>query len=72
MMPSRELSRRRPGEISKSVLALVLLVPVAPRLSHFGRLHMYDLLLSLAAGLTCVLRFEALKLYRRCAHRRVA
>lgn len=46
------------------LLAVVLFVPVAQQLFHFAPLHLNDLALSLAAGLTCVLWFEALKLYR--------
>lgn len=48
-----------------SLLAVVLLVPGAQRLLHFGPLHRPDLALALAGGLGCVLWFEALKLHRR-------
>ena len=46
-------------------LALVLLVPVVQRLFHFAPLHVTDLLLSLGAGLICVLWFELIKLAKR-------
>ncbi|MFC1642790.1 cation-translocating P-type ATPase [Myxococcota bacterium] len=49
------------------LLAVVLLVPLAQRLFHFAPLHPTDLLLSLGAGLTCVLWFELLKLRKRPA-----
>ncbi len=49
------------------LLALVLSVPFAQRLFHFAPLHLNDLALSLAAGLTCVLWFEALKHFPRRA-----
>jgi Ca2+-transporting ATPase len=42
-------------------LALVLAVPAARRLFRFGPLHARDLLLSLGAGLACVLWFELVK-----------
>lgn len=47
------------------LLAVILFVPVAQRLFHFAPLHAGDLVLSLAAGLSCVLWFEGLKRYRR-------
>ncbi len=43
------------------LLAVVLFVPVAQRILHFAPLHPGDLLLSVAAGLACVLWTEALK-----------
>jgi len=49
------------------LLAVVLFVPEAQQLLHFAPLHANDLALSLAAGVTSVLWFEALKLYRRRA-----
>ncbi len=45
----------------------VLMVPFAQRLFHFAPLHATDLLLSLGAGLVCVLWFELVKLARRPA-----
>ena len=51
------------------LLTVVLLVPVAQRLFHFAPLHPKDLLLSLGAGLVCVLWFEVLKLRRRLSGR---
>jgi len=47
------------------LLAVVLFVPFARGLFHFAPLDLNDLLLSLAAGLTCVLWPEALKGYQR-------
>ena len=44
-----------------SFLALVLFVPAAQRLLHFGPLHAGDLALSLGAGAACVFWFELLK-----------
>jgi Ca2+-transporting ATPase len=52
------------------VLTLVLVLPLGQRLFHFAPLHANDLALSLAAGLVCVLWFEALKAYWRRAARR--
>jgi P-type Ca2+ transporter type 2C len=46
-------------------LAAVLLVPMARRLFHFDPLHGGDVALSIAAGLTCVVWFDLLKLARR-------
>ena len=46
-------------------LAVVLVVPFAQRLFHFAPLHLTDLVLSLGAGLVCVLWFELVKLARR-------
>ncbi len=46
-------------------LAAVLTVPVAQRLFHFAPLHTVDLLLSLGAGLVCVLWFELVKLAKK-------
>jgi len=54
------------------LLAIVLFVPGAQRLFHFAPLHVNDLVLSLAAGLTCVLWFEVLKWYERQASPHVA
>ncbi len=45
------------------LLATVLYVPMARGLLHFAALHVTDLLLSLGAGLVCVLWFELLKLF---------
>ena len=42
-------------------LAVVLVVPFAQRLFHFAPLHATDLVLSLGAGLVCVLWFELVK-----------
>jgi Ca2+-transporting ATPase len=47
------------------LLAAVLVVPFAQRLFHFAPLHAMDLILSLVAGLVCVLWFELVKLVRR-------
>jgi Ca2+-transporting ATPase len=47
------------------LLGLVLFVPVAQRLFHFAPLQAGDLLLSLGAGLGCVLWFEGWKRLRR-------
>jgi Ca2+-transporting ATPase len=47
------------------LLAVVLFVPFARRLFHFAPLHLNDLVLSLAAGLICVLWSEALKRHWR-------
>jgi P-type Ca2+ transporter type 2C len=49
------------------LLAVVLFVPAAQGLLHFAPLHLNDLLLSLAAGVTCVLCFEGLKMYGQWA-----
>ena len=46
-------------------LAVVLVVPFAQRLFYFAPLHPTDLVLSLGAGLVCVLWFELVKLARR-------
>jgi Ca2+-transporting ATPase len=46
-------------------LAVILLVPFAQRLFYFAPLHSTDLILSLGAGLVCVLWFELVKLARR-------
>jgi Ca2+-transporting ATPase len=43
-------------------LALVLLVPVVQKLFHFAPLHATDVLISLGAGVACVLWFELVKL----------
>jgi P-type Ca2+ transporter type 2C len=48
-------------------LSLVLLVPFVQRLFRFAPIHGRDLLLSIAAGFTCTLWFEALKLGKRWA-----
>jgi len=48
-------------------LGVVLMVPSAQRLFHFAPLHATDLLLSLGAGLVCILWFELVKLARRPA-----
>jgi Ca2+-transporting ATPase len=45
-------------------LAAVLVVPFAQRLFHFAPLHAMDLILSIGAGLVCVLWFELVKLTR--------
>ena len=46
-------------------LGVAVLVPFARRLFHFAPLHLTDLLLSLGAGLVCVLWFEVVKRVRR-------
>jgi Ca2+-transporting ATPase len=46
-------------------LPLAILLPFARRLFHFAPLHLPDLLLSLGAGLVCVLWFEVVKRVRR-------
>jgi P-type Ca2+ transporter type 2C len=46
-------------------LALVLLVPAVQRLFHFAPLHATDVLISLGAGVACVLWFELVKLAKR-------
>ena len=48
-----------------ALLAAVLVVPFAQRLFHFAPLHTTDLMLSLGAGLVCVLWFELVKFARR-------
>jgi Ca2+-transporting ATPase len=48
-----------------ALLTAVLVVPFAQRLFHFAPLHATDLILSLGAGLVCVLWFELVKLVRR-------
>ncbi|MBK9030962.1 MAG: cation-translocating P-type ATPase [Myxococcales bacterium] len=48
-----------------SFLGVAILVPVARRFFHFAPLHLTDLLLSLGAGLVCVLWFEVVKQVRR-------
>jgi Ca2+-transporting ATPase len=48
-------------------LTLVLLLPFVQRLFHFAPIHVGDLLLSIAAGVTCTLWFEVLKLGKRWA-----
>ncbi len=47
------------------LLGVSVLAPFARRLFHFAPLHTTDLLLSLGAGLLCVLWFEIVKLVRR-------
>jgi P-type Ca2+ transporter type 2C len=46
-------------------LALVLFVPMAQRLFHFASLPARELVLSLGAGVACVMWFELLKLIKR-------
>jgi Ca2+-transporting ATPase len=46
-------------------LALVLVVPVVQKLFHFAPLHAMDVLLSMTAGVACVLWFELVKLVKR-------
>jgi Ca2+-transporting ATPase len=46
------------------LLAVAVSLPLAQRLFHFAPLHPPDLLLSLGAGLLCVLWFEGVKLVR--------
>jgi Ca2+-transporting ATPase len=46
-------------------LAVVLLVPVVQKLFHFAPLHARDLMISLGAGVACVLWFELVKLVKR-------
>ena len=48
-----------------TLLGVAVLVPFARRLFHFAPLHLTDLLLSLGAGLLCVLWFEVVKRVRR-------
>jgi Ca2+-transporting ATPase len=48
-----------------TLLAVILVVPFAQRLFHFAPLHATDLVLSLGAGLVCVLWFELVKRARR-------
>lgn len=48
-----------------SLLGVAVLVPFARRLFHFAALHLTDLLLSLGAGVVCVLWFEVVKLVWR-------
>jgi Ca2+-transporting ATPase len=45
-------------------LAVALFAPFARRLFRFAPVHAMDLLLSLAAGFTCVLWFEIVKAAR--------
>ena len=52
-----------PGAVG--FLGVAVLVPFARGLFHFAPLHPTDLLLSLGAGLLCVLWFEVLKRLRR-------
>jgi hypothetical protein len=44
-----------------------LLVPFVQRLFHFAPIDVGDLLLSIAAGFTCTLWFEVVKLGKRWA-----
>ena len=46
-------------------LALVVFAPGAQRLFHFAPLRAFDLVVSLGAGIVCVMWFELLKLTRR-------
>ena len=46
-------------------LGVAVMVPFARRLFHFAPLHLADLLMSLGAGLVCVLWFEVVKRVRR-------
>jgi Ca2+-transporting ATPase len=46
------------------LLGVAVWLPIAQHLFHFAPLHLPDLLLSLAAGLLCVLWFEGVKLVR--------
>ena len=55
---------------ASTFLALALRVPFGQRLFHFAPLHTTDLLLSLGAGLVCVLWFEGVKHWRRGAPKR--
>ncbi len=48
-----------------ALLAVVLCIPAGQRMFHFAPLHAVDLLLACAAGVTCVLWFEAVKALRR-------
>ena len=50
---------------ASAFLAVSVLVPFARRLFHFAPLHAPDLLMSLGAGLVCVLWFEVVKAIRR-------
>lgn len=51
-------------------LAVAVLVPFARQLFHFAPLHLDDAMLSLAAGLVCVLWFEVLKRVRKLTSKR--
>ena len=46
-------------------LAAALGIPFAQRLFHFAPLHPLDILLSLGAGMVCILWFELVKLAGR-------
>jgi len=46
------------------LLVVILLVPAMLKLFHFAPIHMFDILLSLSAGLFALMWFEALKLSR--------
>ena len=66
-VPNRALWRVIGG--TAAFLALVLMVPGAQRQFHFAPLHPNDLALSLAAGVVCVVWFDALKLTKWWARR---
>ena len=46
-------------------LAGILLIPFAQRQFHFAPLHAPDLILSMGAGVACLLWFELMKVVRR-------
>ncbi|MFZ4395673.1 MAG: cation transporting ATPase C-terminal domain-containing protein [Kiritimatiellia bacterium] len=53
---------------ASTFLVVVLMVPFAQQLFHFAPLHAKDLILSLGAGLVCVLWFEVYKRIHNPAH----
>jgi Ca2+-transporting ATPase len=55
-----------------ALLFVALEVPIVQRFFHFAPLHLTDLLLSLGAGLACVLWFETVKWTRRRAAKRAS
>jgi len=55
-----------------TLLPLVLLLPFAQRIFHFAPIHAGDLVLSIVAGLACVLCFDLLKLGKRWRQPRLA
>ena len=42
-------------------LTAILMIPFTQHLFHFGPLHIWDVLISLSAGIACVLWFEVVK-----------
>lgn len=55
-----------------TLLTLALVLPFAQRLFHFAPLHVTDVVLSVGAGIVCVLWFELLKRARRRATAHIA